>query len=147
MTLTPGDSSRSGARTLARFRASSGSASSSETTTGGRWDKLCSSLLQEGLPQDQGKKIKAEVREFNFSQQYIFGVFDSFCNRLNNLLDMFDNIGIFTQLFDTKLEALLSDEVLITERIAFEQVVVKITLLFFLSYRLSPSSKCESTTS
>ena len=93
------------------------------------------------------KKIKAEVREFNFSQQYIFGVFDSFCNRLNNLLDMFDNIGIFTQLFDTKLEALLSDEVLITERIAFEQVVVKITSLFFLSYRLSPSSKCESTTS
>ena len=66
--------------------------------------------------------MKGEVREFNFSQQYIFGVFESFCKRLKDLLDMFDNIRTFTQLFSTKLESLLAEEILVNDRIAFEQV-------------------------
>ena len=66
--------------------------------------------------------MKGEVREFNFSQQYIFGVFESFCKRLKDLMDMFDNIRTFTQLFSTKLESLLAEEILVNDRIAFEQV-------------------------
>ena len=66
--------------------------------------------------------MKGEVREFNFSQQYIFGVFDSFCKRLENLISMFDDIRTFTELFASKLESLLAEEVLLNERIAFEQV-------------------------
>ena len=59
----------------------------------------------------------------DFSQQYIFGVFESFCKRLKDLLDMFDNIRTFGQLFSTKLESLLAEEILVNDRIAFEQVV------------------------
>ena len=68
------------------------------------------------------RKMKGEVREFNFSQQYIFGVFESFCKRLKDLLEMFDDIRTFSQLFDTKLESLLAEEILVNDRIAFEQV-------------------------
>ena len=68
------------------------------------------------------RKMKGEVRKFNFSQQYIFGVFDSFCGRLQSIINMFEDIRTFTQLFSSKLEALLADEVLNNDRIAFEQV-------------------------
>lgn len=68
------------------------------------------------------RKMKGEVRKFNFSQQYIFGVFDSFCGRLQSIIRMFEDIRTFTQLFSSKLEALLADEVLNNDRIAFEQV-------------------------
>ena len=68
-------------------------------------------------------ELKGEVRKFEFSQQYIFGNFDSFCGRLNNLLTMFYKIKTFTGLFETKLETLLSDDVLLKDRLSFETLV------------------------
>ena len=79
-------------------------------------------LIRRAYIKTRDRKMKGEVREFNFSQQYIFGVFESFCKRLKDLLDMFDNIRTFTQLFSTKLESLLAEEILVNDRIAFEQV-------------------------
>ena len=78
--------------------------------------------LRRAYIKTRDRKMKGEVREFNFSQQYIFGVFESFCKRLKDLLEMFDNIRTFTQLFSTKLESLLAEEILVNDRIAFEQV-------------------------
>ena len=78
--------------------------------------------LRRAYIKTRDRKMKGEVREFNFSQQYIFGVFESFCKRLKDLLEMFDNIRTFSQLFSTKLESLLAEEILVNDRIAFEQV-------------------------
>ena len=36
---------------------------------------------------------------------------------------MFDNIATFSQLFESKLESLLAEEVLVNDKIAFEQVI------------------------
>ena len=82
--------------------------------------------LRRAYIKTRDRKMKGEVREFNFSQQYIFGVFESFCKRLKDLLEMFDNIRTFTQLFSTKLESLLAEEMLVNDRIAFEQVKDKL---------------------
>ena len=79
-------------------------------------------LIRRAYIKTRDRKMKGEVREFNFSQQYIFGVFESFCKRLKDLLEMFDDIRTFSQLFDTKLESLLAEEILVNDRIAFEQV-------------------------
>ena len=95
--------------------------------------------LRRAYIKTRDRKMKGEVREFNFSQQYIFGVFESFCKRLKDLLEMFDNIRTFTQLFSTKLESLLAEEILVNDRIAFEQVEERAVLDF--AVILNPMSR------
>jgi len=47
----------------------------------------------------KNKKVGKDIREFSFSEKYIFGRFDSFCTRLRNLLSMFKKINLYTRLF------------------------------------------------
>ena len=66
----------------------------------------------------KNRKVGKEIREFSFSEKYIFGRFDSFCMRLRceipnmmessifcrNLLKMFSTINQFTSLFNSRTE-------------------------------------------
>ena len=76
-------------------------------------------------------------RIFHFSEKYIFGKFDSFCNRLKNLLTMFKQIQLFTGLFRNRMEALLSEEAVEDDKRSFEAVVsiLKLRDYNFLDYR------------
>ena len=77
------------------------------------------------------------VRKFNFSEQSIFGRFDSFCKRLQNLLEMFKKMKMFSQIFETKLEALLPEESVGSEEKGFENAVrvLKMRDYDFLDFR------------
>jgi hypothetical protein len=47
----------------------------------------------------KSRKVGRELREFSFSEKYIFGRFDSFCVRLKNLLGQFtEALLLFIQL-------------------------------------------------
>ena len=76
-------------------------------------------------------------RVFHFSERYIFGKFDSFCNRLQNLLTMFKQIQLFTELFQNRMEALLTEESVLEDKRAFEAVVLQLRQreYDFLDYR------------
>jgi hypothetical protein len=50
----------------------------------------------------KNRKVGKDIREFSFSEKYIFGRFDSFCTRLRNLLSMFKKINLYTRLFQVK---------------------------------------------
>ena len=45
----------------------------------------------------KNRKVGREIREFSFSEKYIFGRFDAFCTRLRNLLSMFKKVNLFTR--------------------------------------------------
>ncbi|XP_015212531.2 dynein axonemal heavy chain 5 isoform X1 [Lepisosteus oculatus] len=45
-------------------------------------------------------------RQFDFSEMYIFGKFDTFQRRLNKILGMFDTIKTYSALQDSKMESL-----------------------------------------
>ncbi len=60
----------------------------------------------------KNKRVGREIREFAFSEKYIFGRFDAFCTRLRNLLSMFKKVNLFTRLFNERMEALLPEEAL-----------------------------------
>ncbi|KAF5296158.1 hypothetical protein FQA39_LY12612 [Lamprigera yunnana] len=47
---------------------------------------------------------------FNFSENYVFGKFNSFCNRLGKIIAMFDIIDDYTELFKKRMEGLLLGE-------------------------------------
>ena len=68
-------------------------------------------------------KMHGEIHKFEFSQQYIFGNFESFCARLTRILNMFEKIRVFTQLFENRLEDLLPEEVLLKDKLSFENSV------------------------
>ena len=64
----------------------------------------------------KNRKVGREIREFSFSEKYIFGRFDAFCTRLRNLLSMFKKVNLFTRLFNERMEALLPEEALEEEK-------------------------------
>ena len=64
-----------------------------------------------------------EKKEFSFSEQYIFGRFDYFCTRLQNILNMFAKIKLYSHLFKTKLESLLVWELIEDDQKYFEAAV------------------------
>ena len=78
-----------------------------------------------------------QTRRFNFSEQSIFGRFDSFCKRLENLLEMFSKIKIYSDIFDTKLEALLPEESVVVDEKVFHNavLVLKMRDYDFLDFR------------
>ncbi|KAG8237937.1 hypothetical protein J437_LFUL017487 [Ladona fulva] len=43
---------------------------------------------------------------FGFSENYVFGKFDSFCDRLNKIIALFDLIDDYNSLFERRMEAL-----------------------------------------
>uniref|UniRef100_A0A4W3HHM2 Dynein, axonemal, heavy chain 5 n=1 Tax=Callorhinchus milii TaxID=7868 RepID=A0A4W3HHM2_CALMI len=59
-------------------------------------------------------------RQFDFSEMYIFGKFDTFERRLNKILDMFSSITTYSALQDSKIEGL---EVIATK---FQNIVLSL---------------------
>ncbi|KAF5305838.1 hypothetical protein FQR65_LT07577 [Abscondita terminalis] len=49
---------------------------------------------------------------FNFSENYVFGKFNAFCNRLGKIIAMFDIIHDYAELFKKRMEGLLLGEIL-----------------------------------
>ena len=45
-----------------------------------------------------------QERQFEFSEMYIFGKFDTFERRLTKIIDMFDTIEMFSHLSETRIE-------------------------------------------
>ena len=76
----------------------------------------------------KNRKVGKEIREFSFSEKYIFGRFDSFCTRLRNLLSMFKKINLYTRLFNERMEALLPEEALEDDFKTFDSAVRVLTL-------------------
>ena len=76
----------------------------------------------------KNRKVGKEIREFSFSEKYIFGRFDSFCTRLRNLLSMFKKINLYTRLFNERMEALLPEEALEDDFKSFDSAVRVLTL-------------------
>ena len=75
----------------------------------------------------KSKKVGKEMKEFSFSEKYIFGRFDSFCLRLKNLLDMFNTINQFSDLFKSRMEALLAEDALTEDSKKFNAAVKQLT--------------------
>ena len=71
----------------------------------------------------QNKEDGNQTRRFNFSEQSIFGRFDSFCKRLENLLEMYKKVKMFSEIFATKLESLLPEETVSVDEKGFENAV------------------------
>merc|ERR1712098_70709 len=72
-------------------------------------EKLTQCIKLNDAYRDAYNKVKdrnvgSEVREFSFSQKYIFGRFDSFCTRMRNLLSMFKKISLYSGLFQNRME-------------------------------------------
>lgn len=47
---------------------------------------------------------------FNFSENYVFGKFNSFCSRLSKIVTSFDLIDDYNSLFQKRMEGLLLGE-------------------------------------
>lgn len=75
---------------------------------------ICSCLIlplsQEYQKYFHNTKQKLErspsERQFDFSEMYIFGKFDTFQRRLNKILAMFNTISTYSALQDSKIEGL-----------------------------------------
>lgn len=65
-----------------------------------------------------------DQESFNFSENYVFGKFNSFCGRLSKIITMFDMIDDYSELFKKRMEGLLLGEgkfkiTLITKKLTF----------------------------
>ena len=69
------------------------------------------------------RKEGREKKEFSFSEQYIFGRFDYFCTRLQNILNMFSKIKSYTILFKARFESLLAWDLIEDDQKYFEAAV------------------------
>ena len=85
------------------------------------------SQYTEAYHKIKDKKVGKEIKEFSFSEKYIFGRFDSFCQRLKNLLDMFQTINQFSDLFKSRMEALLAEDALADDSKKFNAAVKQLT--------------------
>ena len=65
-------------------------------------------------------EMQGEIHKFEFSEQYIFGNLVAFCGRLSKIVDMFEKIRIFNNLYANRLEDLLPEEALLKDKLAFE---------------------------
>lgn len=50
------------------------------------------------------------TEQFSFSENYVFGKFDTFCKRLNKIITMFDLMDDYNNLFAKRMEGLLLGE-------------------------------------
>lgn len=50
------------------------------------------------------------TEQFSFSENYVFGKFDTFCKRLNKIISMFDLMDDYNHLFEKRMEGLLLGE-------------------------------------
>lgn len=50
------------------------------------------------------------TEQFSFSENYVFGKFDTFCKRLNKIIAMFDLMDDYNHLFEKRMEGLLLGE-------------------------------------
>ncbi|KAL5009929.1 hypothetical protein ScPMuIL_012234 [Solemya velum] len=71
----------------------------------------CINLNEEYQKQFQRTKEKLrenphETRQFEFSENYIFGKFDTFCKRLERLTDMVNTMEMFADLSNVKIEGI-----------------------------------------
>lgn len=57
---------------------------------------------------------------FGFSENFVFGKFDTFCDRLSKIIDMFNLIDDYNHLFVRRLEGLLLGEALEESMATFE---------------------------
>lgn len=78
-----------------------------------RSDQFCymsNCILQEYQRYFHQTKKKLEQtpseRQFDFSEMYIFGKFDTFQRRLNKILEMLSTISTYSALQDSKIEGL-----------------------------------------
>lgn len=62
-------------------------------------------------------------RQFDFSEMYIFGKFDTFQRRLNKILEMFSTVSTYSALQDSKIEGLETFATRFQVGILFDQMV------------------------
>ncbi|XP_058454765.1 dynein axonemal heavy chain 5 [Malaya genurostris] len=65
---------------------------------------------------------------FAFSENYVFGKFDTFCDRLSKIIAMFNLIDDYNHLFERRLEGLLLGEALEDAINAFDEARVEIIM-------------------
>ncbi|XP_045541937.1 dynein axonemal heavy chain 5 [Papilio machaon] len=77
------------------------------------------------------------VEQFSFSENYVFGKFDTFCKRLNKIIAMFDMMDDYNNLFEKRMEGLLLGEDLEDAMHAFQEAKKAVTTCHYdyLDYR------------
>ncbi|VVC99767.1 unnamed protein product [Leptidea sinapis] len=77
------------------------------------------------------------TEQFSFSENYVFGKFDTFCKRINKIVAMFDLMDDYNHLFEKRMEGLLLGEDLEDAMHAFGEAkkVVTTCQYDYLDYR------------
>lgn len=65
---------------------------------------------RETYVQVKNQPFLPNAEQFSFSENYVFGKFDTFCKRLNKIITMFDLMEDYTHLFQKRMEGLLLGE-------------------------------------
>lgn len=69
----------------------------------------------------RGQPFIPNQTPFGFSENFVFGKFDTFCERLSKILSMFNLIDDYNHLFERRLEGLLLGEALEEAMHTFEE--------------------------
>lgn len=69
----------------------------------------------------RGQPFIPNQTPFGFSENFVFGKFDTFCERLSKILSMFNLIDDYNHLFERRLEGLLLGEALEEAMNTFEE--------------------------